>query len=763
MIPVLFGLQAPVLLAFSACAGYALLLVLVIRRRGWQTANSRALALYLFLSAVWTVGLSLTLWIGLREDVPALGARLTADLLLTLSPLLGVLTLRFLERPGGRWVALLGGSWLLLILVLDFNLFNIQAAVLTLYIAPTIGEALRVLRTIGWSGFSAGIFLLAVIDYLQIRRPLHRNRILFWLIALVFIIGGETLTLLEKTRFMIDVVQVGLALRFFGTIVLTVAAVSYHLPILRTFVRQALAVIISTLIIGALIIGGIVLVMSVATYADPITTALIATGTALFLAILQQPVRALLQRWTARLLGSDRYDPARALRDYGDAISNILDLDTLVTVAIGIVAEAMDVRRGALMLITDRDETGVDAQIMSGMGTLPIERADLLANSPILEALRRGDMPLTQYEIDILPQFRIASPRERAWLQSLEMEVYVPIRSQGFLIGVFALGRKESGEPYTAQDLDVLTTVGNQTAAVLQNARLVSDLKGANRSITRLNDDLTASNRRLEKLDMAKTDFIEIASHELRTPLTQLRGYSDILSDVVKQNDANPEHMTQISQGIGRASQRLEEIITAMLDVSRIDSQALNIHTTPIAIAVVMKMALDSYKDAIRNRKMNITVSGLESLPPVQGDLQRLCQAFTNLVGNAIKFTPDGGAVSVSGRTFEQQANSSSQIFVEVLIADTGIGIDVDDQSLIFEKFYRVGAVELHSTGSTKFKGAGPGLGLPISKGVIQAHGGKLWVESEGHDEVRLPGSTFHVLLPAVRVPAGGNGTAAKN
>jgi signal transduction histidine kinase len=86
---------------------------------------------------------------------------------------------------------------------------------------------------------------------------------------------------------------------------------------------------------------------------------------------------------------------------------------------------------------------------------------------------------------------------------------------------------------------------------------------------------------------------------------------------------------------------------------------------------------------------------------------------------------------------------------VEVTIRDTGIGIDPEDRELIFEKFYRVGSPDLHSTGSIKFKGAGPGLGLPIARGVIQAHGGKVWVESTGHDEVSFPGSTFHILLPA--------------
>ncbi|HET7377379.1 MAG TPA: hypothetical protein VFK30_11770, partial [Anaerolineae bacterium] len=331
MTSILFGLQSPVLLALSACLGYAMLVLLTIQRRGWGSAVGRWLILYLFLAAVWSVGLSLTLWIGLREDVPAIGARVAGDVLLLMSPLLGILTLMFLERPGSRWVGLLGGLWFVLIIAIDLNFFNVQSIFVSLNIAATADGVLRILRVIGWFSFSAGVFMLALLDYLQIQRPLHRNRILFWLMALVLVIGGEMLTLLDKSRFLFDVVQVGLAISFGGAIVLTTAAVSFHLPILRAFVRQALALVISTVIIGALILGGILLVLTTAAHYSVITTLVVAVGAALFLAILQQPVRALLQRWSERLLSSGRYDPARALRDYGDAISNILDLDTLVT------------------------------------------------------------------------------------------------------------------------------------------------------------------------------------------------------------------------------------------------------------------------------------------------------------------------------------------------------------------------------------------------------------------------------------------------
>jgi signal transduction histidine kinase len=334
-------------------------------------------------------------------------------------------------------------------------------------------------------------------------------------------------------------------------------------------------------------------------------------------------------------------------------------------------------------------------------------------------------------------------------MQALDMEVYVPIRSQSVLVGVFALGHRVSGDPYTPTDFNVLMTVGDQTAVALQNARLVTDLKQANQAITKLNDELTRANRRLEKLDQAKTDFIQIASHELRTPLTQVRGYADILSDSVREGNPSLSQVVQISQGIGRATIRLEEIITAMLDVSQIDSEALAISRAPLTMISVIRFAIDNYHDALKNRKQTLTVEGIEELPPVQGDFQRLCQAFSNVVGNCIKYTPDGGKLSITGRIIDSRQAGDAGAFIEVIIADSGIGIDPEDQDLIFEKFYRVGSVDLHSTGQTKFKGAGPGLGLPIAKGVIQAHGGKIWVESEGQDETRFPGSRFHILLPA--------------
>jgi signal transduction histidine kinase len=746
--PNLFGLQAPVVVSLGTAVGYFILIMLVVQRRGWSEWPLRTMILYLALSVLLSVGLSLTLWLGLRSDVLTVGERLAADLLTASAPLMVALTLMFVGRPGAKWVMLLGLIWLAFVVAVDFNLFGLQQIIFGA-VPATDTDPMRPLRAAGWAGFSAGTLLLILVDFIQTRRPLHRNRILFWMLGLAFLLTGELLMWFNKTAFLIDVNQIGDVLRLLGVVILTVAMINYHLPVLRTVTRKVLSAVLTVLAVGGLIFFGMLVVLSVTQQEIGLGVIVAAITAAVLLAVFIHPLRLLISRLSDRLVYSGHYNPARALRDYGDAINNIVDLNTLSTVAVGIIAEALGVRRGSLMLVNRREtEPVIDVVVMEGVGALAMQVAEFSQTSPIARYLTEGAKPLTQYEIDILPEYRSVPVPEQYWLHSLDMEVYVPIRDKDGLVGIFAFGRKDSGEPYSDQDLDVLMTVANQTTVVLQNARLVSDLRTANASIMQLNDDLTESNRRLGKLDKAKTDFIEIASHELRTPLTQVRGYSDILADMVQQGGFVAAHMNQISQGITRASVRLEQIISAMLDVSRIDAQALDIRTAAISVAATVKMAVDSYKDAIRERKMSVQVVDLDDLPPVQGDLQRLCQAFGNLFGNAIKFTPDGGSIVVSGRTLEDDSDGHLQRFVEVMFADTGIGIDVADQGLIFEKFYRVGAVELHSTGTTKFKGAGPGLGLPIAKGVIQAHGGKIWVESPGHDEARMPGSTFHVVLP---------------
>jgi signal transduction histidine kinase len=146
------------------------------------------------------------------------------------------------------------------------------------------------------------------------------------------------------------------------------------------------------------------------------------------------------------------------------------------------------------------------------------------------------------------------------------------------------------------------------------------------------------------------------------------------------------------------------------------------------------------------SRKITFTNNDFEGSDVLfYADPERLYQVYRNILSNAFKYTPDGGRIVIDGRLLPG--------FVEVTITDTGIGIDPVEHLRIFEKFGRLGNVSLHSSGKTKFKGGGPGLGLPIAKGIIEAHGGTIWVESEGYSEEKCPGATFHTLLPIRKEP----------
>jgi signal transduction histidine kinase len=168
----------------------------------------------------------------------------------------------------------------------------------------------------------------------------------------------------------------------------------------------------------------------------------------------------------------------------------------------------------------------------------------------------------------------------------------------------------------------------------------------------------------------------------------------------------------------------------------------------PTTMDLILRSAVESFAAAMRERRQTLTAQGVRSLPPIVGDYQRLAQAFGAIICNAIKFTPDAGQIDIMARPIFIGDDTPGA--VEVIVADTGVGIDTKYQELVFEKFFRVGSTELHSTGATKFMGAGPGLGLPLARGVIEGHGGRIWVESPGFSMEKMPGSSFHVRLPLV-------------
>jgi signal transduction histidine kinase len=160
----------------------------------------------------------------------------------------------------------------------------------------------------------------------------------------------------------------------------------------------------------------------------------------------------------------------------------------------------------------------------------------------------------------------------------------------------------------------------------------------------------------------------------------------------------------------------------------------------------MLRLIQKSYQKDLEARDLSLELDeSINELPTLMVDSELILKALDNVVVNAIKYTPDGGSVTVSTSTVEDERGAAC---VEICVQDTGIGIDPANLDIIFEKLYQLGKVELHSSGRTSFKGGGPGLGLAIAAGIIKAHNGKIWAESPGYDEKKFPGSTFFIRLP---------------
>ena len=254
---------------------------------------------------------------------------------------------------------------------------------------------------------------------------------------------------------------------------------------------------------------------------------------------------------------------------------------------------------------------------------------------------------------------------------------------------------------------------------------------------------MQSTNKILHHLDRNKMEFIQVAAHELRTPLTVLKGYVNVLHSF-PDIQSNPA-LNEVIDGIIKGADRMHEVVNTMLDVTRIDSETLKINAIPVPLKRIFNDLADEFTKAATERNIEINIELDSNTPTINSDPSLIQKALYHLIINAIKYTPDGGKVTMRSRAVSLDNNIPG---VEVSITDTGIGLNPEHHALVFEKFYQVGDAALHSSGKTSFKGGGAGLGLAIVRGVARAQGGKVWVESSGHDEVNLPGSTFYLQLP---------------
>jgi signal transduction histidine kinase len=727
------------ILLFILTALYLPVVVSVVRRHEGQETAAALMGAYAVIALLMSIGEAL--WRGERWQVGQLFAndiQLYGALLLAVIMLLTAL--EFTRREIWTWLAI-GIVWGLGIAAVTSNIFNLGDIVWTNGTATLTRDRLApALSALGWFIFTVGALVTVRSAHARSRQPLLRNRLNYWTPAFLLIFINDILLIIGREI-------PGNPLRVIVAFMVAYIIGTHNPPDLRVIARRVLTYIITTIVIVAFYVAGFSASQTVFNALPNFNPLLVGAGIALVLSFIFTPLLSLIRNMVNKWFKMEEIQATKTLHAYSQQISNIIDMQKLANVAVGLIIEALDITRGFLFLV-DANPAGArkksyNIRAVRNPGERQIKILPLTDDSPVVKHFLLNQSPLLQYDLDLLPTYRAVSDPERDWFQRLEAEVYLPIFSKREWIGMLALGAKISGNRYTEGDLDTLATLANQTAIALENARLVDNLIQLNTELRQAYRDLDKANHDLERLDQTKSDFISIASHELRTPLTTMIGYTEMLIE----DQSLPEMAHEMLQGISKGTRRLHEIVESMFDIAQIDARSLQLHLTPVDTSTIVKDVAHRLEKTIKERQQTMDIE-IPPLPRVKADPNLLEKLFQHLLNNAIKFTPNNGRIKVTAKSASSQNGELPDGGIEIIVSDTGVGVDPESRDMIFSKFYQPGELSKHSTSKTRFKGSGAGLGLALSKGIVEIHGGRIWVESTGYDEVNFPGSHFHVTLP---------------
>jgi signal transduction histidine kinase len=274
----------------------------------------------------------------------------------------------------------------------------------------------------------------------------------------------------------------------------------------------------------------------------------------------------------------------------------------------------------------------------------------------------------------------------------------------------------------TGDEIEMLAEEFNRMTENLREAHA-----GLEQKVRERTQELYVANEKLKDLDRLKSDFVSNVSHELKTPLTAIKGAVDlILREVTGSlNEKQTHYLTRVRSN----TQHLAGLISDLLDLSKIEAGKIEFQSTRVSLGGLVHEVVETLRPIAAEKPLELEVTAHKPAVLVWADRDKVTQILTNLIGNAIKFTPPHGKVMVSSA-------SNDTDWVRVSVSDTGPGIPADERERIFEKFYQVAV-----NGGPKPKGTG--LGLAISKVLVELHGGRIWVESEPSR-----GSIFCFTLP---------------
>ncbi len=414
-----------------------------------------------------------------------------------------------------------------------------------------------------------------------------------------------------------------------------------------------------------------------------------------------------LESRTAEL--ATKVEELESLREVGDAVSSILDLDEVLQTVVTHAVRITGTDGGSIMEYTEEEDAfsvraayGTSAAFLDALRRVRIERDSTLVGQAALQ--RRPLVVSDLAAVPLDPHLRIL--RDHGWRSVLA----VPMLRHDRIVGALVIHREEPGDP-GPETLRMLETFAAQSALAILNARLFRDLD--------------RSRAELEVASRHKSEFLASMSHELRTPLNAVIGFSEVLLDQLfgEVNDRQAEYLRDIRN----SGTHLLELLNEILDLSKVEAGKMELELQRFDVASVLEYSVGLLRQRAATHGITLELSVPAGVGAVDADELRFKQVVVNLLTNAVKFTPDGGRVTVAARRLGEE--------LEVTVTDTGIGVPPADRAKIFESFQQGGR------GAPKEEGTG--LGLTLSRRIVELFGGRMWLESE----VGV-GSTFGFAIP---------------
>jgi signal transduction histidine kinase len=447
------------------------------------------------------------------------------------------------------------------------------------------------------------------------------------------------------------------------------------------------------------------------------------------------PIRKIIESLTEKFLFKKSYNPDILLARIAEVTSSIINIQTLLEAITNSLNDAFRFQKSAIVLL-DKDnklavayKQGFDPEVAEKLASYP-DILNILSKEIVqTPGIMVLDEMKTRYENG---EFNPISPELLTALTENDLAIVAPLYVNQQLIGVMVLGNKKSGDSYNQQDVRALKIIAGQVAVAIENAKLYDELKNFSvtleEEVQKKTAELQRANDELRQLDTAKSEFISIASHQLRTPLTVIKGYISMTREG-SFGKVPPKIMDNLEK-VYASNERLIGLVENLLDISRIESGRQEYVWKETHLEDLAQTVVDNLKHNAKIRDLKLIFhKPKKKTPLVVIDANKIHEVMMNFVDNAIKYT-EKGKIDV---TIEPHPKG----MVTFCVKDTGRGISEESRNLLFKKFSRgKGSFQVHTEGV--------GLGLYVAKMLIDAHGGKIWADSEGMNK----GSTFCFSIP---------------